>query len=378
MEFLMSNRYVLAALLILGVLFGCAPNKKLSRDRGPFEPHWPGHKAIMTGNRISPGNFNGKLDVVYEKKIKGSVEGPILVDGKYVGFSTTHRRFILLDWETGKKVFRFKSKKGEFTDPIIDDSLLILIKHSDPVRLQIVNLFSGKVIRERKLKNIRAGSINVIDDLIVSAGAGLTALDRSNLETIWKQGAGEMVDTRPVSDGSMIYFVSDNRHVQAVRADSGTMIWDITVDADVVSPLTLGQHLYLGDIDGWISALDTARGEIVWKTGLDYPSWSGAAEFDNLVYVGCNNGIVYCLAAENGSVVWQYETDGIVTAPPVVYGDAVLIGSQDRHLYSLDRLTGELLDRRRLEGAVTSAVAVHDGRVFVGCRNNRIYLFEAK
>ncbi|MCP4568136.1 MAG: PQQ-binding-like beta-propeller repeat protein [FCB group bacterium] len=369
---------IIAALLLIIFISGCAGNKKLSRDEGPFGPVWPTQQAIQTGNNVEMSSFQGDLKIVHERKTRGSIDSPIFVGDKYVGFSTTRRRFVILDRETGKRTFRFKSKKGTLTDPIIEDSLLILLKQSDPVRLQTINMFSGKVIRERRLKEFHSGSIMVLDSLILGAGQGLTALNRFTLETLWVQGSGERVVSRPVSDGKMIYFVSANRHVQAVGSDSGNAVWEMTTSADIIGSPTLGSHLYLSDIEGRIIALTPDRGEIVWETELDYPSWSSVAEFEKLIYFGGNDGIVYCLSADDGSVVWEYETDGVVTAPPVVFGDAVLIGSLDRHFYSLDRRTGELFDRHRLEGAVTEAAAVHGDQIFVGCRNNRIYIFEAK
>jgi outer membrane protein assembly factor BamB len=364
-------------ILLLGLaVAGCTGKKHLPRDGGMFEMVWPRSPYQQAAARESKAPFNGDLKLLYEKKVKGSAFTPILVGEKYLAFNTGRSRFLVLDRQTGRQVCRIRKGKGVIRQPVIVDSLLVLVKRVPLGRIQIINLFTGKTLMERTVNEIRSGPINVKNALIFGTTAGIAAFSLPDLQTVWSYESKGMVDAAPVTDGEKIYFVSGKHRAMAIGADNGSLIWIRETDADVVSELSLGRYLFCGLADGRVIAMDRQTGGKIWEQSLAYPIRGALTEADGKIYLGCNDGKIYCLAADDGTREWEYQTDGVVTAAPVVVGQAVVVGSYDRFLYSLDRVNGELLDRRRLQGSITQSVAVDGGRMFAVCEKNRVYCFE--
>jgi outer membrane protein assembly factor BamB len=359
-----SSRILILILVVLSVA-GCGTGKRLSRERGFFEIQPSGSSEDGMRAFNSPGKtFTGHLNLLYEKKIKGSADSPIIIGDDMLAFKTTRHRFLALDQDSGDRILRIKKRRGFVLDPVIADSLLVLIKRAALGRIQVINLFTGKVLKERTLKEVRSGPIIIL------------CLTFPGLETKWLSKTEGVVDMSAVADSDKTYFAAGNGLLKALRQEDGDAVWKTDCGSAIVSELSLGQNLYVGLADGRLIAIDEMNGEVIWEQSFGFQVHGGMAEYDGRIYFGATDRSVYCLSSIDGDIIWQYETEGIVTASPIVYGSAILVGSHDRHFYSLDRIDGTLIDRQELEGPVILAAAVDNNRIFVVCRNNRFYCFE--
>jgi outer membrane protein assembly factor BamB len=326
--------------------------------------------------RTSSNTFDGKLNLLYEKKIKGSAGSPLLAREGLVAMRSTRQRFIGYDPATGDGILQIKKRRGFILNPQIDDTLLILVERSRFGKVVVRNLFTGKTIGQRTIKEIRSGPIIEGGRLIVGTDEGLLALSLPGLETEWRTVDKEMVSLPAVGDGALVYYAAANGLIRAVQADNGKEVWKTDCGAAVSSELSPGRFLYAGLADGRVIAIDKESGSVVWERQLELPVHGGVAEYEGRIYFGATDDFIHCLSADGGDPIWEYETEGIITASPVVYDRAVLIGSQDRYFYSLDRTSGQLIDRRRLEGAVSLTAVVDGGLILVADRANRLYCFK--
>lgn len=321
-------------------------------------------------------SFDGRLNLLYEKKIKGSVDSPLSALGDYVVFRSTHDRILAYNRATGDRAAQIKKRHGIVLNTIVADSLLVIVGKAPYGEINIVNLFSGNSVNKLLVRNIRSGPILVRDELIIGATDGLVALSFPELDTLWSDESKEMVDVSPVSDGSAVYYCDGDGIIRALRASDGEDVWEARFDYSIVSELSVGSFLYFGLADGSMNALDKLTGSVVWQQPIGFQIHGRVAEDESRIFFGATDGTVYCLSTATGEVVWHYQTEGVVTATPVVYDGAVLVGSHDRHFYSLDRDTGELIDRSRLEGPVTMPADVGGGLILVPDRKNRLYCFK--
>ena len=62
-----------------------------------------------------------------------------------------------------------------------------------------------------------------------------------------------------------------------------------------------------------------------------------------MVYIGDLGGWINAVNASDGKKLWAFKTNGEIKSSPVVVGDRVLIGSYDEHLYCLSARDGSLL-----------------------------------
>lgn len=366
------SRLTISFFLLVSII-GCSGKRQLSRDGLPLEV-----KPILSVTSVGPlgDTLSGRLNLLYEKALRGSVDSRIWVGEKYIAFNTTRRRFLILKRETGEKLYQIKTRKGFVFGPAISDSILILIRRSPFGQVGAINLYSGKTIAQRKINEIRTEPIIVEGRLILGTKTGVIALDPVKLETVWKYRSEEEVNLIPTAGGQIIYAVCGAREVVALAVGDGKQLWKYKTASDIVCPLEDGRFIYINTVNGQLTALDKGTGVPVWTFKTAFPGRGGVVEADDRLYFGTSEGKVFCLSTVDGSEKWEFQTKGVIASRPVVLNRIVIIGGEDRYLYSLDSDSGRLLDKRTLEGPVTRAVTVWGNRVYAACRNNRLYCFE--
>jgi len=371
MELLMKSLPGWLIMAVLLTVVGCGTPKHISRDR------LDAVRSLDSDSNAGGGAFDGRLNLLYEKKTKGAADSPLLTVDGIVAFNSTKQRILGYDQVTGHKALQIKKRRGYILDPVISDSLLILVHRSRFGQIQVRNLFTGKVITERTINEIRSGPIIVSESLIIGTVDGILSLSLPDLETEWQKKKQGMVDIPAVAESGVIFYASGNI-LEAIAADDDHKLWTKECETSVVSDLSLGRYLYTALASNKVIAVDRDNGEIIWEYNMEFPVHGAVAEYDGRIYFGGTDSKIHCLSANDGQPIWDHQTEGIVTAAPIIYGRAVLVGSQDRYFYSLDRLTGQLIDRHQLEGPVTLAAAVDNNLIFVACRKKRLYCFEGK
>ncbi|MFH1701400.1 MAG: PQQ-binding-like beta-propeller repeat protein [Candidatus Zixiibacteriota bacterium] len=360
-------------LAIVVLLFSaCTVPKKMRRDFGYLLPKSEQKSGIYTSN----DNFQGKLKLLYEYKIKGAPADPLILGERYLSVRTSRNRVVFYDQDNGEKLCRIKQSRGFILPPLITDSLIIFTKKSPLGQIIMQNLFTGKKIGEVYVKDIRSGPIMINNSLIVGTATGLVSINLTELNQKWRLENDEVVDIPPIFDGSHIYYASGSGQIRAAEPGDGSLKWEIDCNASISSELSIGRYLYIGLSDGELLALDKTCGRVVWRTNTGYAFRGKAIEYNDRVYFGCTDGKVYCLSSVDGGIIWDYQTDGVIVATPVIYGNTVLIGSYDQKFYSIDAESGEMLDSYNLEGPVAFAAAINKNRIFVACQKNHIYCFE--
>jgi len=358
--------YLILAILLIG---GCTRSKHLSRKLEPFGARPRPQPAV---------SFDGRMNLVYERKIKGSVDSPIRGDGQYLGFNSTYQRFMLLDQKTGDQKARIKNRYGLAFPPLMHDSAVILVQKVPYGRVDYINLYTTGKTAERGVKEISSEPIIAIDRLILGTADGLRFLTLPDLLPDGDTRGEGAIYPGPVFDSGIVYYVADKRQMTARDVEKDLVLWQDSLEADAISKISFGRFIYLGLADGRLVALDKVDGHKVWEHFFILPVRGEVAEYGEWLYVGGTDRRIYCLAISDGREIWSFETEGIVTATPVVWYPAVVVGSQDRKLYSLHLETGALLDSWQLQGAITEAVVIADDRLYVADRKNRIYCFEGK
>jgi outer membrane protein assembly factor BamB len=161
------------------------------------------------------------------------------------------------------------------------------------------------------------------------------------------------------------------------------------------SPTIAGALLYIGELAGYLYALDTTKNlASVWRTqiasgaaagtpvaGVDTSDTSvnsSPAAANGVVYIGSPDHNLYAVNATTGKVLWKYETgDAINFSSPAVANGIVYIGSDDKSLHAVDAATGTGLWKYATGGKIKSSPAVDNGVVYVGSYDNNLYALDA-
>ncbi len=181
----------------------------------------------------------------------------------------------------------------------------------------------------------------------------------------------------------MAYVGSDDNHVYALEAETGTLLWRFeTGDVIRSTPTVAGGAVYIGSIDNHVYALDASTGALLWKhdTG-DWVQYSPVAN-GGLVYVRAlqdGDRKVHALDAMSGEQVWVAEAPYPFGAEftVAVAGGMPFTRDDFGEFHALNASTGELVWSFSAGMGAESSPAVVDGVVYLTAVNTAYALDES-
>jgi outer membrane protein assembly factor BamB len=126
--------------------------------------------------------------------------------------------------------------------------------------------------------------------------------------------------------------IIDTGELLALNVQTGQEVWHFeTGGIGDLSPLVVGDFVYVTDGLGVVQAVSVKSGQEIWKATV--PVRGGAVPFaslsaaDGFVFVATNLGILYALDAETGDESWSAGLGGNYPTTPVVADGTVYVGS---------------------------------------------------
>jgi outer membrane protein assembly factor BamB len=89
-------------------------------------------------------------------------------------------------------------------------------------------------------------------------------------------------------------------------------------------PVTDGQNIYFGDLEGHLFAVDAASGSQVWSIQPDGPVVGSPLVISENVVFATESGSVYAVDSE-GKIIWQREVGGQIYTTPVAGTDKIIV-----------------------------------------------------
>jgi len=139
-------------------------------------------------------------------------------------------------------------------------------------------------------------------------------------------------------------------------------LWRRRLPADVTAPVCAGGRVFVGAIDGTVSALDITNGEILWQASSHAAVLHPPAYWNGRLIFGSCDGALHCVDASNGRLLGRAELapekrfvnimDRLMSAWPL--GGGVVL-SDDGTAYTAAGSTAA-------DGAIVAAVDVTTGR----------------
>jgi outer membrane protein assembly factor BamB len=171
--------------------------------------------------------------------------------------------------------------------------------------------------------------------------------------------------------GKNLYFGSWDRHLYAVRARDGKLLWRYRADDEINSaPAFAGGTIYVGSDGGRLHAVWRGNGKERWVSSAF--SRYGRREYFyatptiayGRVFIGNTDGTVYAFGAGSGRLLWARRVGTYVYTAAAVWRRKVFVGTYDGRVYALDAATGDQVWRQGAPAAVHGAPTVLDGLVY--------------
>jgi outer membrane protein assembly factor BamB len=178
------------------------------------------------------------------------------------------------------------------------------------------------------------------------AGGKLAALKVRNGAVLWEttvsqpRGNTELerisdITSDPVVDDVQVCAIAFQGRVACYDIAQGSPLWNRDIGSDKGMTL-LRTFLYLSDASGAVIALDKTSGSTLWKNEQLFMRDTATPQaLGDHVVVGDFEGYLHGLSREDGSFAARIRLDGAIQAAPQPLDEGLLVQTRDGDLYSL-------------------------------------------
>jgi len=268
---------------------------------------------------------------------------------------------------TIEKLWEFPISSPIYSTPMVSDELIVFGSESGTLHAVGKN---GQARWRYQVSSSKIYSRPVTDGRLIFFGATnqtFYAVDMKG-QLKWKFVTGERIKSDPALSESAVYISSYDGHVYALQTATGKKLWQFPAADKAPQPEEGKEGKKTGEITE--PALDPKPGAF---------SYSAPVVKDGVLYVGNLDGYLYAIQTADGQLKWRFKAGGGITSSPAVAGGMVYFGSKDDHVYAVDTATGKKVVWKFKTGDdVLSSPKIIDSVLFIGSNDNNFYALDAK
>jgi len=233
----------------------------------------------------------------------------------------------------------------------------------------------------------------------VNASGYTNALDTATGNIIWQTQASTYAtdDASPTVAGGLVFTSAAGGSFSngALNASNGALQWSISDGVAYSNPAVVNGIVYTADGEVYkLKALDAATGAQKWGYyDQNFGCGTGPTLAQGKVYIADFKGYMYAIDSATGSLVWKCESFGAAQAgeqadgifiglfsDPISVGGVVYAGNNDGFIYAIDAASGQIkwsLGSGLAEHPASTKVTVANGVVYCGTPWGDFYALDA-
>ena len=234
------------------------------------------------------------------------------------------------------------SKESYFADPFLsEDGQLLLASTGTNHSLTSLNPANGSMNWTfSDAEGVWIANPIVVDETVYAPNTDgkLYALDL-NGSFLWAKHIGGALWAQPVSDGNLLYITSLDHHLYAFDMQKKEVVWDIELSGAIPGAVALGANgqLYLGSCGSALVAIDSQSHEFIWKTPIEGWVWDAPVLDADTLYVGDLEGYFHAINTADGSENWDaFQPNGPITGSPLIADNLIVVGTESGTAYAVD------------------------------------------
>ena len=288
-------------------------------------------------NRLYLINEMGKI--VKSIRLKGSVNGKVLINGEYAYFTTSGDRFRLIKLSLRNTRDKIEKKVRSVFEPVLVDSLLLVVS------------MDGKVY----------------------------CMSKENLGVMWIRKLKNRVYFAPFSVDGMVYIIDFRGRLFPVEIPSGKLrkATDLPTMPETVLPVD-DTLIVFGGRDGKLLLYNVTENRIRWMVKLHGRIVSKPLLKNGMLIVGTMADSIYMVDFKKGKVLDRIYIGEPVSTDMVGVGTVAIFGSLSRKLICFDIIKKQVVWKCKLKGRVISNPLLFGDFLVVGCEYKYVYLFELR
>ena len=173
------------------------------------------------------------------------------------------------------------------------------------------------------------------------------------------------------------YWSDQRGRIQGVDMQ-GNLCFNYSFETAInATPIIDDSVLYIGRIDGMISALSLTTQDTIWN----YETWGQISASPNIVdfegrkavVCGSYDYFLYCLDSQDGKEINRFESDNYINGAVAQWKDYVIFGGCDAWIRIVDCRTGMQTDSIEVEAYVPASPAVSGDYCYIADYSGNIY-----
>jgi outer membrane protein assembly factor BamB len=194
---------------------------------------------------------------------------------------------------------------------------------------------------------------------------------------LWTYKSGERTSSSPVVCDGTVYWSDKRGHIRGVGAD-GKRRFDYSFNTAVeASPMIRDSVLYIGRIDGFMSALSLATRDTLWNFEtlgqISASANTGVFNGRQAVVFGSYDNFLYCVDRENGREIGRFETGYYINGAVALGQDCFVSGGCDARLRIIGATGGKASDSLLLDTYIPASPAIDGAYVYVSDHSGNVY-----
>ena len=200
--------------------------------------------------------------------------------------------------------------------------------------------------------------------------------DSPSAQLLWSYDAELAGFSSPIVVDGVVYVGTENR-MNAFDAISGQLRWRYETETGYLwSEAALSDEIvYFGPFGRHVYAVDAQNGTLLWRYGSEYDVFFLTVE-DGVAYVVTLENLL-ALDAATGELLAQHETDVKMYLPTLVNGILYGLTFEEGTVSALDTATGNTIWSYETNGVLVRSQSVADGVVYFGSSDGFLNLLEA-
>lgn len=344
------------------VLLGCTTNFKIPKEEKQQSGTWQYYHGDKSAQGvISQGNFNGQIDIIWERKLSGKPAGSLTMYNDLIIYPSAKKKIWIIDKLNGKKKGKIKTKGTPQTGMIIDNNLGFWSVSPPKNKLYCYNLNNGKITWNRRIKDAPCSPILVDKRLFVFSGDGIIeSFDPETGRVDWSFEADERFIAPAAFGHNRVYQGGDFGTLYALSPEDGSVVYRTKTNDPIAGVAVNDDIIVATSVTGKVTGFSPENGEIIWEIELDGPVWSTPAIDGNRIYLSLSSGQIVSLEKMTGKLLWEFEAVEVIKASPIVVGKYIIAGTLGGMLFVLDASNGKVINRSELDGPI-SVSPISDG-----------------
>jgi len=198
-----------------------------------------------------------------------------------------------------------------------------------------------------------------------------------NTVLLWTYKSDARTSSSPVIANGTTYWSDKRGRIRGVDI-TGTQIFDYDFKTAVeATPMIHDSVLYIGRIDGVMSAISLSRKDTLWNYET-MGQLSASPNFTNFedrqaVVFGSYDNFLYCLDSRTGAVINSFESGYYINGAVALWKNYVIFGGCDAWMRVIDCKTGVATDSLLLDNYIPASPAIIGDFCYMGDYSGNIY-----